>query len=109
MTPSSSSPTFDSFRGDPDSITTSAGNPQPADLELPVQDISPQGRDPLVAGGHSDVWRAYWMRDGVSTLVSSKTIPARVHVQTWRVRQVALKVLRRNGRTQDEVNEVCVI
>ncbi|KAF8504161.1 hypothetical protein JB92DRAFT_784239 [Gautieria morchelliformis] len=90
MTPSFTSAGFHAFSGEPDSLTIAARNALFANLELPVSDISPHCRDPLVQGGHSDIWRTHLMRDGVRT-------------------RVALKVLRRNGRTQDEVKEVCAI
>ncbi|KAF8506329.1 kinase-like domain-containing protein [Gautieria morchelliformis] len=83
MTPSFTSAGFHASTGEPE---ISARNAVFANLEFPVSGVSLYGRDPLVAGGHSDVWRADLMRDGVSTLV-------------------ALKVLRRYGRTRDEVNE----
>ncbi|KAF8504167.1 kinase-like domain-containing protein [Gautieria morchelliformis] len=86
MTPSFTSAGFHAFSGEPDSLTIAARNVLFANLELPVSDISPHGRDPLVPGGHSDIWRTHLMRDGVRT-------------------PIALKVLRRNRRTQDEVNE----
>ncbi|KAF8504158.1 kinase-like domain-containing protein [Gautieria morchelliformis] len=86
MTPSFTSAGFHAFGGEPDSLTIAARNALFANLELPVSDISPHSRDPLVQGGHSDIWRTHLMRDGVRTLV-------------------ALKVLRRNGRTQDKVTE----
>ncbi|KAF8504148.1 kinase-like domain-containing protein [Gautieria morchelliformis] len=74
------------FRGEPDSLTIAAKNALFANLELPVSAISPHDRDPLVQGGYSDIWRTHLMRDGVRTLV-------------------ALKVLCRNARTQDQVKE----
>ncbi|KAF8504163.1 kinase-like domain-containing protein [Gautieria morchelliformis] len=86
MTPSFPSSGFHAFSGEPDSLTIAARNALFANLEIPVSDISPHDRDPLVPGGHSDIWRTHLMRDGVRT-------------------PVALKVLRRNGRTQDKVTE----
>ncbi|KAF8504155.1 kinase-like domain-containing protein [Gautieria morchelliformis] len=86
MTPSFTSGSFHALSGEPDSLTIAARNPPFANLELPVSDISPHGRDPLVQGGYSDIWRTRLIRDGVRTLV-------------------ALKVLRRNTRTQDQVKE----
>jgi hypothetical protein len=73
MTPSFTSSTSTSSHGIggvPDSVTASVGNAPFAGLEIPVWDIRLHGRDPLVGGGHSDVWRAHLMRDGASTLVS---------------------------------------
>ena len=58
----------------PDSLSITASRPNPADLEVAVSDIRPHDRDPMEGGGYSDVWRADWTRDGVTTVVGAHNL-----------------------------------